>query len=254
MTKAAIQITSLYSQGSCSQPLQNIHLTAYSGQVSVLYSPDKTASRVLKAISGTLRPCSGSVRIHGTEAVSLDAHAIRPLGLISNPDPFGSDQILESLSTEENLLSPSTNQHSLGGGLSLAEIYEICPLLYALRKLSVAQLSPCERSILGLVRLLRTGADIVLLDHVSAGLQPLVQQALGRLIRELKKRSYTVLMAEESAIFSKNLADQHVNLAAGQLISSQHTAAPLNDITPSQTNLLGGLHLTRGHNTHYDSN
>ena len=77
-------------------------------------------------------------------------------------------------------------------------------------------------------RILRTGAKILLLDEISEGLAPVIVQALARMIRELRKRGFTVLMVEQNFRFAAPLADRFYIMERG-LIVREFTAAELQD-------------------------
>ena len=47
-------------------------------------------------------------------------------------------------------------------------------------------------------RILRTGADILLLDEISEGLAPVIVQALAGMIRALRAKGYTIVMVEQT--------------------------------------------------------
>lgn len=99
------------------------------------------------------------------------------------------------LTCEENLLMPA-GDHSLGGALSLSRIYGLCPDLHRLRDTLAEGLSLAEQRMLAIARVLRTGANLILLDDIFDGLAPAMVQALGRVIRELKTLGYALIMVE----------------------------------------------------------
>jgi branched-chain amino acid transport system ATP-binding protein len=71
---------------------------------------------------------------------------------------------------------------------------------------------------LAVARILRTGARLLLLDEISEGLAPVIVQALGRAITELKKKGFYVLLVEQNFRFSANLADRFYVMERGQIV------------------------------------
>ena len=70
------------------------------------------------------------------------------------------------------------------GGLELAQIYALFPNLRERLRSQGTKLSGGEQQMLAIARILRTGADLLLLDEPTEGLAPVVVQQIGRAIRE----------------------------------------------------------------------
>ncbi|KFX81800.1 histidinol dehydrogenase, partial [Ralstonia solanacearum] len=87
-------------------------------------------------------------------------------------------------------------------------------------------------------RILRTGANLLLLDEISEGLAPVIVQALARMILMLKKRGYTVVMVEQNFRFAAPLADRFYVMEHGRIVE-RFEAAQLQDKMPVLHELLG---------------
>jgi branched-chain amino acid transport system ATP-binding protein len=70
---------------------------------------------------------------------------------------------------------------------------------------------------LAVARILRTGADLLLLDEITEGLAPVIVQALGKLIWQLKERGFTIILVEQNFHFAAELADRHYLVDRGQI-------------------------------------
>ena len=147
----------------------------------------------LRALLGLVGRRSGSVLIHGHEAIALPPHRIAHLGVGYCPEERG---IYASLSTEENLLLPPL---VADGGMSLEEIYAMFPNLKERRMTQGTRLSGGEQQMLAVARTLRTGARLLLLDEISEGLAPVIVQGLSLTIQELRRRGYTIVMVQSFA-------------------------------------------------------
>ncbi len=71
---------------------------------------------------------------------------------------------------------------------------------------------------LAIARILRTGAKLLLLDEPTEGLAPVIVQQIGRMIAEIKRRGYTVLLVEQNFRFAARLADRHYVVEHGQIV------------------------------------
>jgi branched-chain amino acid transport system ATP-binding protein len=168
----------------------------------------------LRALLGLVDRRFGSVRLGGREVTRLPPHRIARLGIGYCPEERG---IFASLSAEENLMLPPR----LGcQGMSVAELYEMFPNLYERRKSPGSRLSGGEQQMLAMARILRSGAELLLLDEITEGLAPVIVKALGRAIRRLKERGYTIVMVEQNFRFAAPLADRHYVVERGQVVET----------------------------------
>jgi branched-chain amino acid transport system ATP-binding protein len=103
------------------------------------------------------------------------------------------------------------------GGLSLAEIYELFPNLRERLASQGTKLSGGEQQMLAIGRILRTGARLLLLDEPTEGLAPVIVQQIGRTIRKLKARGFTILLVEQNFRFAATVADRHYVMDHGRV-------------------------------------
>jgi branched-chain amino acid transport system ATP-binding protein len=168
----------------------------------------------LRALLGLVDRRAGSVLLGGREVTRLPPHRIARLGIGYCPEERG---IFASLSAEENLMLPPR----LGAqGMSVAELYEMFPNLYERRSSPGSRLSGGEQQMLAMARILRSGAELLLLDEITEGLAPVIVKALGRAIRRLKERGYTIVMVEQNFRFAAPLADRHYVVERGQVVET----------------------------------
>ena len=111
------------------------------------------------------------------------------------------------------------------GGMSVAEIHSLFPNLLERAGSQGTKLSGGEQQMLAIGRILRTGARLLLLDEPTEGLAPVIVQQIGRTIREIKKRGFTVLLVEQNFRFAATVADRHYVMDHGRVIDMIPNAA-----------------------------
>ena len=218
MAEIALEIKDLHAWYGESHILHGINITVPKGQVVTLLGRNGAGrTTTLRAIMGLTGERRGSIKVHGQEAIGLPTHRIAHLGIGYCPEERG---IFASLSTEENLRLPPPLKGGRGKPMSEAEIYAMFPNLAERRASQGTRLSGGEQQMLAVARILRTGADILLLDEISEGLAPVIVQALARMIRTLKAQGFTVVMVEQNFRFAAPLADHFVVIEHGQVVES----------------------------------
>jgi len=237
----ALEIDNLQAWYGESHILHGVSLTVQPGEVVTLLGRNGAGrTTTLRAIMGLTGARSGSIRVHGTEAIRLPTHRIAHLGIGYCPEERG---IFSSLSTEENLMLPprlasAGNGSSADVGMSVAEIYAMFPNLYERRHSQGTRLSGGEQQMLAVARILRTGARLLLLDEISEGLAPVIVQTLARMITTLKAKGYTIVMVEQNFRFAAPLADRFYVMEHGSIVKTI-AAAQLQTSMPELTELLG---------------
>jgi len=195
--------------------LHGVDLRVNRGEVVTLLGRNGAGrTTTLKAILGLTGRRSGSIEVMGRETVHLSTNRIARLGLGYCPEERG---IFSTLSCEENLLLPPKVGE---GGMSLDEIYEMFPNLKERRHSPGTRLSGGEQQMLAMARILRSGAQVLLLDEITEGLAPVIVQTLGRVIRALKAKGLTIILVEQNFRFAAPLADRHYVVEHGQIVAT----------------------------------
>lgn len=220
MTSPLLKITDLNAWYGESHVLHGINLELEEGQLITLLGRNGAGrTTTLRAIMGMVDGCTGSIRINGTEFIEMAPHRIAPrAGIGYCPEERG---IFASLTAEENLMLPP----AVGkGGMSIGEIFEMFPNLREVRRRMGMQLSGGEQQMLAMARILRTGAQLLLLDEITEGLAPVIVKTIGKVIRQLKTKGYTIILVEQNFRFASTLADRHYVIEHGTVIDQINAA------------------------------
>jgi branched-chain amino acid transport system ATP-binding protein len=167
----------------------------------------------LKSIMGIVAQRKGSIRFEGQELIGLSSDKIAQAGVAFCPEERG---IFASLDVRENLMLPPEIRP---GGLSLQQIFELFPNLQErLGSSQGTKLSGGEQQMLAIGRILRTGARMLLLDEPTEGLAPVIIQQIGKTIRALKEKGFTILLVEQNFRFASTVADRYYVMEHGRII------------------------------------
>jgi branched-chain amino acid transport system ATP-binding protein len=196
-----LRVADLHAFYGESHILHGVDFTVHRGEVVTLLGRNGAGrTTTLKAILGLTGKRTGSIMINGREAIRMSPHRIAQLGLGYCP--------------EDLLLPPKV----ASGGMSVEEIYAMFPNLRERRGSQGTRLSGGEQQMLAVARILRTGAQLLLLDEISEGLAPVIVQALDRMIRQLKEKGFTIVMVEQNFRFAAPLADRFYVMEHGRIV------------------------------------
>jgi len=193
--------------------LHGINFNVKAGEVVTLLGRNGAGkTTTLKSVMGIIGKRTGSIRFNDTEITRASSDRIARMGVAFCPEERG---IFASLSVEENLLLPPVVQP---GGPGLDAIYELFPNLRERGRSQGTKLSGGEQQMLAIGRILRTGANLLLLDEPTEGLAPVIIQQIGRVVRELKQRGLTILLVEQNFRFAATIADRHYVMEEGHIV------------------------------------
>jgi len=211
---AMLEIKQLNSWYGESHILHGVDFDVREGEVVTLLGRNGAGkTTTMKSIMGLVPRREGSIRFRGAETVGYLPNAIAKAGIAFCPEERG---IFASLTVTENLLLPPV---VAPGGLDVDTIYALFPNLKERSNTSQGtKLSGGEQQMLAIARILRTGAKLLLLDEPTEGLAPVIVQQIGRTIREIKSRGFTVLLVEQNFRFAATVADRHYVMEHGRVV------------------------------------
>ena len=213
---AALEIKNLHAWYGESHILHGVDLHVGKGEVVTLLGRNGAGrTTTMRSILGLTGARKGSIQVDGKETIDLRTYRIAHLGIGYCPEERG---IFASLSCEENLLLPP--RVAASGGMAVDEIYAMFPNLKERRASPGMRLSGGEQQMLAVARILRTGADVLLIDEISEALAPAIVQMLARTIRMLRERGFTIVMVEQNFRFAAPLADHLYVMEHGRIVES----------------------------------
>ena len=196
-----------------SHVLHGVNFNVNAGEVVTLLGRNGAGkTSTLKSIMGIIGKRTGSIRFNNTEIIRTTSDRIARMGVAFCPEERG---IFASLDVRENLLLPPVVRP---GGLSLDQIFDLFPNLKERLKSQGTKLSGGEQQMLAIARILRTGANFLMLDEPTEGLAPVIIQQIGHTIARLKKEGFTILLVEQNFRFASTVADRYYIVEHGKII------------------------------------
>ncbi len=215
-----LAVEGLQAYYGASHVLHGVDLDAAPGELVALLGRNGAGkTTTLASVMGAVPSRSGVVRVDGAELQSRPSHERLRSGLALVPSGA---RVFSSLSVEENLRVVRPRAVDDGAAWTVERVYEQFPKLDQLKGSPAGRLSGGERQMLAVGRGLMANPKVLLLDEPSEGLAPVVVQAIGRLLDELKATGLTIVLAEQNHRFALRHADRAFLIEKGAI---QHSAA-----------------------------
>ncbi|WP_219115966.1 ABC transporter ATP-binding protein [Janthinobacterium sp. UMAB-56] len=200
--------------------LHGISLDVPKGKlVTLIGSNGAGKTTTMRAISGMLKPRSGTVTLGGKDVTGLDSHRIARAGLAHSPE---GRRVFASMSVTDNLLLgafPRFTRARPKGDIKgdLDKAMELFPRLKERRDQLAGTLSGGEQQMLAMARAVMLNPEVILLDEPSMGLAPILVEEVFRIITRLKAEGVTMLLVEQFAAAALNVADYGYVLENGSI-------------------------------------
>jgi branched-chain amino acid transport system ATP-binding protein len=206
--------------------LHNLSLQVNEGEiVSVIGANGAGKTTMLRAIAGLIPVSRGSIRFRGEPAGNRRADQIVRGGLVH----VSQDRALfGNLQVHENLTMGAYTQPKSSIADSLAQVYDLFPILKERRAQRADTMSGGQQQMLAIGRALMARPAVLTLDEPSIGLAPnLVAQVLDAITR-IRATGVTVLIVEQNASQALAISDRAYVMESGSIVL-EGTGAELGD-------------------------
>ena len=181
----------------------------------------------LHAISGLLKPKSGSITFMGQNLLTTKPHMIVRSGLAQVPE---GRRVFSELTVQENLeMGAYIRKDKAGIAADYDMVFERLPRLKERRKQLAGTLSGGEQQMLAIGRALMAKPKMMLLDEPSMGLSPILVQVIFSIIKEVNDTGVTILLVEQNAKMALNIANRAYVLETGSIVMSGDASVLAND-------------------------
>ena len=211
---AALEALNVHTFYGKSHILHGVNLEVAEGKITTLLGRNGAGkSTTLRSLMGLTPAHEGKITIFGTDTTQMAPFQIAALGVGYVPE---GRRVFANLTVDENLRVPIERS----GSWTIARIYELFPRLAERKMNRGRQLSGGEQEMLAIARALLVNPKLLMLDEPSQGLAPLVVAEVFRIITEMRRDGMSVLLVEQNARMSLEIADFAYVLDDGRVVYS----------------------------------
>lgn len=221
--------------------VRNLSLEVGEGEiVSLIGTNGAGKTTTLMAISGLLKPRSGSIRFQGKEIAGTSPVKIVDSGIVQVPE---GRQVFSKLTVEENLRMGGFSVKETGKiRQRIDEVNALFPILAQRRDQKAGSLSGGEQQMLAIGRALVSGAKLLLLDEPSLGLAPIVVGQVFHVIQQLREQGLSILLIEQNAADAMAISDRTYIIETGEIAMEGSSRDLAKDPRVQSVYLGGDLH------------
>ena len=196
--------------------IKGISLEVNQGEIVTLIGSNGAGkSTTLRAISGILKPRSGSITFNGERIDGVEGHEIVAKGICQSPE---GRRIFPKMSVDENLdLGAFLRNDKEGIAADRDRVLELFPRLRERIDQKAGTMSGGEQQMLAVGRALMGSPKLLLLDEPSMGLAPVLVDMIFETIEKINKQGTTILLVEQNALAALNVADRAYVLESGSI-------------------------------------
>ena len=186
--------------------------------VALLGGNGSGKTTTLNVLSGLLVPRGGAIRFEGQPIAGLPTHEIVKRGIVQVPQ---GREVWSGMSVRDNLdLGAVTRRDRRAATADVEDVFTLFPVLRARQSRKAGTLSGGEQQMLAIGRALMARPRLLLMDEPSAGLAPVVVQAMVTAIERLHARGLTILLVEQNVGVAAALAEHAHVLMNGEVALS----------------------------------
>jgi len=203
--------------------IKGISLEVNQGEIVTLIGSNGAGkSTTLRAISGILKPKSGSITFNGERIDGIEGHDVVAKGICQSPE---GRRIFPRMSVDENLdLGAFLRNDKAGIAADRERVLDLFPKLRERIDQKAGTMSGGEQQMLAVGRALMGSPKLLLLDEPSMGLAPVLVDMIFETIEKINKQGTTILLVEQNALAALNVADRAYVLESGSIKMSGKAA------------------------------
>ncbi len=197
--------------------VRDVSLDIAPGEAVALLGPNGAGkTTVVRSVMGMVRHRRGSVLVNGTELIGMATHQIGRGRAALVPE---GRRLFGNQSVEDNLILGALHLRRDKARVAalLDSVYELFPGLREYRGRPSTALSGGEQQMVAIGRMMMSDPDVMLLDEPSLGLAPLVIEAIGKALRQLREQGRSLLLVEQRVDLALAVCDRLYVMSGGRV-------------------------------------
>jgi branched-chain amino acid transport system ATP-binding protein len=196
--------------------IKGISLEVNQGEIVTLIGSNGAGkSTTLRAISGILKPRSGSITFNGERIDGVEGHEIVAKGICQSPE---GRRIFPKMTVDENLdLGAFLRNDKQEIANDSQRVLELFHRLQERIDQKAGTMSGGEQQMLAVGRALMGSPKLLLLDEPSMGLAPVLVEMIFETIEKINKQGTTILLVEQNALAALSVANRAYVLESGSI-------------------------------------
>jgi branched-chain amino acid transport system ATP-binding protein len=209
------------------EAIKGVSLEIREGEIVTLIGANGAGkTTTLNAISGLLRPRSGSISYQGQALAGVPAYEVVTRGLSQAPE---GRKIFPRMSIRENLEMGAFSRPRQDLTADFERVYDLFPVLRERESQPGGTLSGGEQQMLAMGRALMAGPKLLMLDEPSMGLAPMLVQKIFDIVKEINAQGTTILLVEQNAHVALEISNRGYVLETGRVTLTDDAASLLRD-------------------------
>jgi branched-chain amino acid transport system ATP-binding protein len=199
--------------------LKGVSLTLNSGEILAIIGANGAGKTTLiNTISGVLHPRTGMITFKGERIDGLPPYKVARMKILQIPEGrkvFAKQSVLENLELGAYSVKDKARVRQ-----RVEEMYSHFPVLSERRSQLAGTLSGGEQQMLAIARGLMADPELLLFDEPSMGLSPVMVEKVFKIIQDINNRGLTILLVEQNAKKSLQIAGRAYVLETGKIVLS----------------------------------
>jgi branched-chain amino acid transport system ATP-binding protein len=214
---ALLDVADLVVHYGLVQALRGVTFHVDAGEMVALVGANGAGkTTTLRAISGRLKPTSGTIEFDGEPIGGLAAHRVVSRGVAHLPE---GRELFRGMTVRDNLqLGAWANPDPAAVDERLTSVLDTFPRLRERIEQTAGTLSGGEQQMLGVARALMSNPRLLIIDELSLGLAPIVVDQLFDTLRAVNDTGTAVVIVEQFVHMALAHTDRAYVLAKGEVV------------------------------------